>query len=440
MSLAEDIVIVRNIHDVNAVMPELSRSKNLAVGVWGKLQCQGASIDNIQADNGSTTYVFKVCRMSNVDVSYLIEHLKPLLSSSEITKVMHDCRIGAYMLYHQHKIRLAGPIFDTQVAHALLQSVDQIGCGEEHRPFPRLDLVQMLESLEGPTEPSDTAKHAMPLMRRLWLTASTLRQQVGERVAQVVERLSHAASVSFLDESEQGLAGEQGSYAAAARLPVGVDLEFSIDPENFTPKFSLAGSRKSITIEKDTEEKLARPEDDGELLTILSLFPQAVCDEVIQLCSPKSVKVKLLCHQENEFRQRVCVILTVKEQGSGVDQPCWPTEITVDIGRPVRVRFGSEEEELSAELSIEEALTNLSEIKGMPRSSGNIFYSDNRTGKTFPDSHVSFLIVRIHIIDIPQSAGIANTLHRISAMRGRDGEILGLTYRIGRHIKGTLGS
>lgn len=59
--------------------------------------------------------------------------------------------------------------------------------------------------------------------------------------------------------------------------------------------------------------------------------------------------------------------------------------------------------------------------------------------RTFRDSHVSFLIVRIHTINMPQNAGIANTLHRISAMRGRDGEILGLTYRIGRHIKGTLG-
>lgn len=384
MSLPGDIVILRNSFDVNAVMPELSRSKVLAVGVWGKSQDQGASIDSIQADNGSTTYVFNVCRMSSVDVSYLMERLKHLLSNSEITKVMHDCRIGAYMLYHQHKIRLAGPIFDTQVAHALLQSVDQIGCRDEHKPCPRLDLVQMLETLEGVTTPSDTtAKHAIPTMRRLWLAASTLRQQVGERVAQVVERLSRAASVSFLDESEQGLAGEQGSYAAAARLPVGVDLEFSIDPEKFTPKYSLAGSKKSITIEKNTAEKQARPEDDAELLTVLSLFPQTVCDEVIELCSPKCVKVQLQCHQENEFRQRVCVSLTVMEQGSGVDQPRWPTEITVDIGRPVRVRFGSEEEELSAKLSIEEALANLSEIKGTPGNGGNMFYSDNRTGKDF---------------------------------------------------------
>lgn len=33
--------------------------------------------------------------------------------------------------------------------------------------------------------------------------------------------------------------------------------------------------------------------------------------------------------------------------------------------------------------------------------------------------------------------GIEGTLHRISAMRDRHGSVNGLTYRIGRHVKGT---
>lgn len=32
--------------------------------------------------------------------------------------------------------------------------------------------------------------------------------------------------------------------------------------------------------------------------------------------------------------------------------------------------------------------------------------------------------------------GIPGMLHRISAIRGRDGRVLGLTYRIGRHVSG----
>ena len=33
--------------------------------------------------------------------------------------------------------------------------------------------------------------------------------------------------------------------------------------------------------------------------------------------------------------------------------------------------------------------------------------------------------------------GLTGTLHRISAIRDRDGSVIGLTYRIGRHVAGT---
>ena len=32
--------------------------------------------------------------------------------------------------------------------------------------------------------------------------------------------------------------------------------------------------------------------------------------------------------------------------------------------------------------------------------------------------------------------GLTGTLHRISAIRDRDGSVIGLTYRIGRHVAG----
>lgn len=34
--------------------------------------------------------------------------------------------------------------------------------------------------------------------------------------------------------------------------------------------------------------------------------------------------------------------------------------------------------------------------------------------------------------------GLDGTLHRVSAMRARDGRVLGLTYRIGRHVPSAL--
>lgn len=36
--------------------------------------------------------------------------------------------------------------------------------------------------------------------------------------------------------------------------------------------------------------------------------------------------------------------------------------------------------------------------------------------------------------------GLTGTLHRISAIRDRDGSVAGLTYRIGRHVAGTATS
>lgn len=37
-------------------------------------------------------------------------------------------------------------------------------------------------------------------------------------------------------------------------------------------------------------------------------------------------------------------------------------------------------------------------------------------------------------------AGLDGTLHRVSAMRSRDGRVLGLTFRVGRHVPGAPGA
>lgn len=63
----------------------------------------------------------------------------------------------------------------------------------------------------------------------------------------------------------------------------------------------------------------------------------------------------------------------------------------------------------------QEALAHLAAAQGRLHlgggGGGGLFYSDNR-------------------------AGIPGTLHRISAMRDRGDCVLGLTYRVGRHVPG----
>ena len=234
------------------------------------------------------------------------------------------------------------------------------------------------------------------------------------------------------------------------------------------------------------------PSEDPDIRTVLSLFPEKVAQAVLALChgggrsSASEVEALLegdtqddieaeegqIDHMEevedNEYSPTEIALPAAVEGGSG-QQPNgqisngvsqakdpkaspatgvttadtngikatsarvvikWPIEIVVDPGRPLSVRFadGTESELENCHMSITEALELLKESRqrlgldfgapnaaagprGLPSKYDNIFSSDNR-------------------------AGIPSTLHRISAMRGRQGEFYGLTYRIGRHLEG----
>jgi stage III sporulation protein SpoIIIAA len=82
-------------------------------------------------------------------------------------------------------------------------------------------------------------------------------------------------------------------------------------------------------------------------------------------------------------------------------------EVIMDLGRKPEIRFSQGAEDISEDVithsQIEESITHLGDFGG-----------DNR-------------------------AGIERTLHRISAMRNRRGEVIGLTCRVGRAVFGTIG-
>jgi stage III sporulation protein SpoIIIAA len=81
-------------------------------------------------------------------------------------------------------------------------------------------------------------------------------------------------------------------------------------------------------------------------------------------------------------------------------------EIVIDLGRPIEARFPQR----SVTLAVDAA--NNDDIAHVLQRVGE-FTDDNR-------------------------AGIERTLHRISAMRNRKGEIIGLTLRVGRAVVGTI--
>ncbi|WP_242028272.1 R3H domain-containing nucleic acid-binding protein [Pseudanabaena sp. FACHB-2040] len=82
-------------------------------------------------------------------------------------------------------------------------------------------------------------------------------------------------------------------------------------------------------------------------------------------------------------------------------------EVVLDLGRRPEARFPGQAEYLSEEPVSQSDLQHCIEGVGL-------FGGDNR-------------------------AGIEKTLHRISAMRNRSGEIIGLTCRVGRAVMGTIG-
>ncbi|MBC7257500.1 MAG: AAA family ATPase, partial [Chloroflexi bacterium] len=51
---------------------------------------------------------------------------------------------------------------------------------------------------------------------------------------------------------------------------------------------------------------------------------------------------------------------------------------------------------------------------------------------------IEYVVSRIGVFNDDNRAGIARTLHRISAIRNRRGDIVGLTCRVGRAVYGTI--
>jgi stage III sporulation protein SpoIIIAA len=65
-------------------------------------------------------------------------------------------------------------------------------------------------------------------------------------------------------------------------------------------------------------------------------------------------------------------------------------------------------------------------------------YEVTLTDKEVTPEDIEYIVSRIGAFGGDNRAGIARTLHRISAIRNRDGNIVGLTCRVGRAVYGTI--
>ncbi len=82
-------------------------------------------------------------------------------------------------------------------------------------------------------------------------------------------------------------------------------------------------------------------------------------------------------------------------------------EVVLDLGRPPEARYAG----------------------------GEVVLSDQEVGR----EDIEHVVSRIGVFSGDNRAGIERTLHRISAIRNREGSVVGLTLRVGRAVYGTIG-
>lgn len=113
-------------------------------------------------------------------------------------------------------------------------------------------------------------------------------------------------------------------------------------------------------------------------------------------------------HQATDDLELLLGVLSPSLRASIESRPDKETviELVLDLGRPPEIRFPDRGEYLSEH----------------PVSREDIAYVVDRVGRFGKDNR----------------AGIARTLHRISAIRNRVGDVVGLTCRVGRAVFGTL--
>lgn len=397
----------------------------------------------------------------------------PLLQDAGCIKVTHDSRwlVPAIQRACGKSIM---PIWDTQVAAGVAQFLAGVGgnATKTMQPQPTLELLFDVYGVSGAPEitasrPFSSSWHSFKLPNdnvaflaaqavHLLRLADKLNRELGSTGVSTVLRMSRAYSECLLPESKRGYAPDgPAAQRAADALPRGMPLEvffkeiegdkpgkcralYRLGPEN---EGGLAGSVPDAD-PADSDSSGVRvwaprrpvsagdddPTQNKDMQSMLELFPDHVSAAVVALCrgepipAPAAAAAPPASPLASDGREKPAPATPSRKRKYTVKRPAekgflWPIEIILDAGRPMAVRLSDgTEEELpeTCQLSVDAALRALEDSKERLGASGpaaSIFSSDNR-------------------------AGVPGTLHRISAMRGRQGEVLGLTYRVGRHLEG----
>ncbi|VEU43980.1 unnamed protein product [Pseudo-nitzschia multistriata] len=353
------------------------------------VDCEGVpeSLELLQIATGSSVYIFD-CHQ--IGAEQVCQGLKSLLENETPVKLIHDLRNDAIALEAFGGIKLSGAL-DTQLLAELF-------CGS---PFEGFNAF--LSRLDLPKHPSKDFVHGrMNSGINLWdkrpIAQTSLEyaamdvaflQNAAERIQEILapnhlDKLIHASSIRAQN------AIKNKGYRAIC-----------FDKEN---TFAIASTELMMA---------TRPKDGffGEKLKI-----ESDVDEIFDVLP--SVYNKIFVDSEKKNHSLLGIFTRSSPTSKRAKEDLIPIEllndIVLDIGRRAlcwidgsRVHLCDDEDKVVTQGEIEEITARL-----------GTFGSDNRAGLD---------------VGITRKMG---SLHRFSAMRDRDGQIIGMTIRIGRNVLG----
>ncbi|KAF5843695.1 hypothetical protein DUNSADRAFT_10870 [Dunaliella salina] len=215
---------------------------------------------------------------------------------------------------------------------------------------------------------------------------------------------------------------QQGS-TDGGKPPPFIELQMKIGP-GFSPSYLPYTKDAPSQVQPGTSSSIPSPsestsasQDDGpeagldeEAASVISLLPSRLQDQIQQM----------LQGQESTFN------LSSSTIGSTL------TEIHIDEGRPVKLRFRDRPSELlPIKIPVAEALSHLVGLKER-------FHLAQGGMQQDPDS-VGGLMGARRLFGSDGRMALPGMLHRVSGMRDSMGNVYALTYRVGRHQPGLAG-
>eukprot|EP00026_Physarum_polycephalum_P002441 Phypoly_transcript_02447.p1 GENE.Phypoly_transcript_02447~~Phypoly_transcript_02447.p1 ORF type:complete len:756 (+),score=77.56 Phypoly_transcript_02447:1-2268(+) len=357
--------------------------EGVALSKTGKLCLIQVSATSAKGDQ--YTIIFDiVCLEKLPEFKEVCDSLASFLQDPNILKVMHDARQDCSALFHQMSITVNN-IFDTQIAYRMICEIKRGTSTYSADECGRIGLNPLLQKYGFPPHPTKDQIHAR--MHKtgsdFWKIRPLAKDLIEYMIEDVVTLLplSEKMAEDFQIWSLQSV--KELSYKYSRRH---IDDPKSTPTPNCLLELTFTPDFQHLYREVDPHEPTDISDNDDfmldeDTLSLTSLLPSRIRARAIQ----KSVEVK---------RNLI--------------------EVVMDHERPVSLRFSDiDDVHLKEEANITDALQSLSD--GIAKITGSAkpidFMSDNRLG-------------------------ISKMLHRISALKSRYGEIIGLTYRVGRSVEG----